>query len=225
MLMRKQFHIDKTLCLFLFVLLNSTGLCQVPSNADKKMGQDKSQNYIFPQGSPISYSGHGDRGPDDTIFSGRFTLTGTYFLGYSELAESEAPEAIIEKRDDIDLYVVPDQTSRKMLPHYIGSGNAGVDKITIDNKVEFLQKVVTNAMLKKLHDKKIKSVSGHIEFVATGFKSIVECGVAYYSLNFVSLKQQPQQLLSQLPIRIVACWWPETGKSRIAQHLIIARNA
>ncbi|MEI9887967.1 MAG: hypothetical protein WDN08_15980 [Rhizomicrobium sp.] len=135
---------------------------------------DKSDTVIVPDGSPLKFSKFGD---DGAVFTGKLTLSGTYYYGDGEY--NDGPTV------DLALHFVPDAASAARLPSLKTRGPA--QAIFLTNGDLFAKAVLTVAQFAALQHKGAAYATGQASIVVDTVQAGVVCDGASFSARFVSL--------------------------------------
>ena len=135
---------------------------------------DKADTVIVPDGSPLKFSKFD---PDGAVFSGRLTLSGTFFYGDGEY--NDGPTV------DLTLYFTPDAASMALLPSLKTRGKA--QSMVLTNGAMFAKAVLTKQQLAALRKKGAAYATGQTSVVVDTVEAGVVCDTASFSARFVSL--------------------------------------
>lgn len=151
--------------------------------------------YALPTNSPFKVS---KKAPDGVYFSGRAVVSGKYVYGrLSPADEIGLPEP------QPDLYFVPDAQSVAKLPYW--SEKKNVDGFYFTNSDEFLRKIVSPDIVRKIKARKIRSVSGNLTIEIKGYFANVECGWPIYATKFLGIAQTSRLVATNKYADSISC--------------------
>jgi hypothetical protein len=137
---------------------------------------------IVPADSPVKFTHFDKYGV--AHFTGRFVLTGTFFIQGCE----ETCRGLTE--DDLDVDVFPEPALEARLPHWKVHNNDILVSIRPERR---LMRVITNARQRAaLIDGKTGDMRGHIAIVVENFQASLECDSANFSARFIAVAKAPQ---------------------------------
>jgi len=137
---------------------------------------------IVPADSPVKFTHFDKYGV--AHFTGRFVLTGTYFI---EGCEQDCPGF---DENDLDVDVFPDPELEAHLPHWKVHNNDISMSIRPERK---LLGLITNSQQRAaLTNGKANDIRGHISIVVEDFETSLECDSANFSARYVGLFKAPK---------------------------------
>jgi hypothetical protein len=146
------------------------------------LSPDDDEALVIPAGSPAHFTGFDET--HTASFTGRFTLTGTFFYG----CEIECQLPLHE--EDLFAAFIPDPASKALLPHWkLRNGDM---RIYFDNGDKLVAQLVTKKEKAALIAGKLPAFRKQVTIVVTDFKATIECDSASYSIKFVALAKPPQ---------------------------------
>lgn len=156
----------------LFSLIAFVAMTIAGADAADKLVPLGTDTLVIPSGSVATYRSF-DRDNITAHFTGRFTLTGTWYYG------------IDEDSGDWTAYMIVNEATRKTLPYW--KNRPGNGHIDIDNEADFVRAVVPSAAIERLKKAKKGTLSGKISIVAENYQASVVCDGPYYYVHFVSV--------------------------------------
>jgi hypothetical protein len=151
--------------------------------------------YALPKGSPFKVE---KKSPDGIAFSGRAVISGKYVFGRN----SPADEIGIPNPPP-DLYFVPDAKSVALLPFW--NEKKTIDGFYFSNSDEFLRQVVSDAVVKQVRARKIRSVSGNLTIEIEGYFANVECGWPIYATKFIGIAEASRMVATNKYADSISC--------------------
>ena len=138
--------------------------------------------YALPKQSPFKLT---KRTIDGVYFEGSAQISGKYVYGHNSPAEEVGvPNA------PPDLYFVPDEASRALLPYWNERGP--VTGFYFSNAPVFLAKVIAPDIVSQVKLKKIKSVTGNLTILIDSYFATVECDAPIYTTKFIGIAVKPE---------------------------------
>lgn len=147
------------------------------SAARRSSTVDGFDRLVIPVDSPVTLDQAYDEG---AAFSGRFTLTVTFFFG--------CPGCRGVSEEDLPVYFVPDPEDAKRLPHWRRHDNA--IRISLYPLPEFDPSVM--ALRAKVVNGESDIVMVHASIVVEDFTTTLDCGTANFQATFVAFADPPK---------------------------------
>jgi len=151
--------------------------------------------YALPKTGPFKVE---KKSPDGIVFSGKAVITGRYVYGRNSPADE-----IGIPHPPPDLYFVPDAKSVALLPYWNEKKN--VDGFYFSNGDEFLRQVVSDAVVKQVRARKIRSVSGNLTIEIEGYFANVECGWPIYATKFIGIAEASRMVATNKYADSISC--------------------
>jgi hypothetical protein len=142
--------------------------------------QDGGIAYAAPKSGPLRFKTFEQEG---ARFAGRIRLTGTYLYGHSD-ADPNA-----ELVDEPDLYFLPDDATRAMLPFWYERGP--VVEVYFENPDAFLRAVVAPDVIARVKQHKVHAVTGHAVIWVDNYSATAECDHPEYTVRFLNVDTPP----------------------------------
>jgi hypothetical protein len=136
---------------------------------------DKADSVIVPDGSGLKFAKFD--ADHQAIFTGKLTLSGTFFYGDSEY--NDGPTV------DLTLYFQPDAASVALLPSLKSRGPA--QALFVTNGAPFAKAVLSKQQLAALQKKGAPYATGSARIVVDTVGAGVMCDTASYTARFVAL--------------------------------------
>lgn len=138
---------------------------------------DGFDRLVIPQDSPATLEHVYEDGAE---FSGRFTLTGTFFFGCPGCRGMSAA--------DVPVYFVPDPEDAKRLPHWRKHNNA--IRISLYPLPQFDAAIPEPRTRISMGESDIVMV--HASIVVEAFTTTLDCGTANFQAKFVAFAEEPK---------------------------------
>ncbi|THD72556.1 hypothetical protein [Phenylobacterium sp.] len=144
--------------------------------AERVIALSDSEALIVPSDSPARFQRLGRH--LDAHFTGRFTISGAFAYGCNLGCDAPLTER------DLALYIVPDETLARRLPHW--KAHDRDIRIYIDNPKPFGRKFVSARIRAALLNGKLGHVTGHATIVVDRLLATIECDTGGYSVHLIA---------------------------------------
>jgi hypothetical protein len=138
-------------------------------------------SYAVPKASPLRVK---KLDADGAHFAGSVRITGKYLYGYNDDYVSDSGET-----GEPDLYFVPDDGSRRLLPYWYERGP--VTGLHFANANVFLAAALKPTTVAKVKARKIKSVTGTLTIWVDEYVATESCDAPVYTARFLRIETPP----------------------------------
>ena len=143
---------------------------------------------LVPAQSPLGFVSYSREDFVKAVFTGRFTMSGTYEVEVFE--------------DGFWVRMWPDKKSRSVLPSWRQRG--GPHEISLSNSSAFAEAVLPEAKLQKLRAGKLSSVRGQVTIRAERYEASIECDAPHFHARFIYVVK-PAVAMAAKPKAVEGC--------------------
>ncbi len=150
---------------------------------DLVKNSDQGIVYAVPKAGPLRLK-KVDR--DGAHFTGSIRIAGSYIYGYNADASDDAE---YERTAEPDLYFIPDDAARALLPYWCERGP--VRGLYFSNRDAFVRAAIASPLAAQVKSRKIKSVTGLLTIWIDAYVATGECDTPIYTARFLKIERAP----------------------------------